>query len=85
MTLTAKELATMLHGLRMIQEVASGDHCCYAGMCEHFDDVEEMTDSEIDALCEKLNGANIGDECECGRPKHLCATFEDQAAMHGDL
>lgn len=34
------------------------------------------------------DGKRVEDEpelCECGREPHLCATFEDPAADHGDL
>lgn len=49
-----RELATVLHGLRMIQEAADGPKDCTAGMCDHFDEAEALTNDEIDVLCERL-------------------------------
>lgn len=51
------ELATILHGLRLIQEHANGPGDCSAGVCEHFAlaDVEELTDKQIDTLAECLS------------------------------
>ena len=53
-TLSTRELATILHGLRMIQ-CAGRMEGCAAADCEHFDDVPALSDEEIDALCERLN------------------------------
>ena len=53
--LTPQECATVLHGLRMIQETANGPDACVSGTCEHFDDYPALTDAEIDALCERIN------------------------------
>lgn len=50
-----RELATVLHGLRMAQEQITGDGDCWTRACDHFDEVEPMNDIEIDALCERLN------------------------------
>lgn len=50
----ARELATILHGLRMIQCEGRIEGCA-AGDCEHFEDVPALTNEEIDALCERLN------------------------------
>lgn len=50
-----RAVATILHGLRMIQERANGYGDCMAGCCDHFDEADEMNDAEIDALCEALN------------------------------
>lgn len=55
--LSPSELATVLHGLRLIQEKANGPADCYAACCEHFNDADELTDPEIDALCARLNPA----------------------------
>lgn len=49
-----QELATILHGLRLIQESANGPQDCTAGLCDHFDEAEPLTDAEIDALCDRL-------------------------------
>lgn len=54
-TLTDREIATILHGLRMIQETANGNQDCLAGCCDHFDEADELSDAEIDALCEQIN------------------------------
>lgn len=55
LNLSNSELATVLHGLRMIQETANGYADCLTGCCDHFDDDDELTDAGIDALCERLN------------------------------
>ena len=49
-TLTDRELATVLHALRKLQDTAN---CNY--VCEHFDEHEPLNDDEIDELCERLN------------------------------
>jgi hypothetical protein len=49
------ELATILHGLRVIQESKNTPGECVAGGCDHFADVIEITDLQIDNLCERLN------------------------------
>jgi hypothetical protein len=49
------ELATILHGLRLIQENANGPADCAGGCCEHFVDACALTDTQIDRLCERLN------------------------------
>jgi hypothetical protein len=54
-SVTTSELATILHGLRLIQEHANGPGDCSAGVCEHFADVEELTDAQIDNLAECLS------------------------------
>jgi hypothetical protein len=53
-TLSHRELATILHGLRLIQCEGRIEGCA-AGDCEHFDDTEPLTNEEIDALCERIN------------------------------
>ncbi len=53
--LNGNELATILHGLRMIQENANGPADCMAACCDHFDGWDELNDTEIDELCERLN------------------------------
>ena len=54
-TLSDSELATILHGLRMIQETADGHHHCVAGLCDHFEEAQPLTNYEIDDLCEHFN------------------------------
>jgi len=49
------EWATVLHGLRMVQERADGPGDCMSGNCDHFTEAEELTSKEIDALCQRLN------------------------------
>lgn len=53
-TLDSRELATVLHGLRMIQCEGRIEGCA-AGDCEHFTDAMQLTNWEIDDLCERLN------------------------------
>lgn len=53
--LTDSELATILHGLRTIQENANGIGDCMAGCCDHFDDCDELNDEQIDELCMSIN------------------------------
>jgi hypothetical protein len=51
-----RELATVLHGLRLIQEGAGGTGGdCSSEDCDHFDEAKALTDDEIDVLCERLN------------------------------
>lgn len=64
--LTERELATVLHGLRTLQ-CGGRIEGCAAGMCEHFDDAEPLTDEEIDDLCERLNFGPDADEA--GKPQ----------------
>lgn len=52
--LSDREIATILHGLRMIQCEGRIEGCA-AGDCEHFDEAEALTNEEIDTLCENLN------------------------------
>jgi hypothetical protein len=54
--LTERQLATILHALRMLQESESHTtKACTTGHCEHFADVSEMDNDEINELCESLN------------------------------
>lgn len=57
--LDSRETAIILHGLRMVQETASGLSVCRAAMCEHFEDVDEMTNEEIDDLCARISFTDI--------------------------
>lgn len=54
MNLSSSEIATILHGLRMIQLNARIEGCA-AGDCDHFEHVPALTDEQIDALCERIN------------------------------
>jgi len=63
--LTPRECATVLHGLRMIQENANGPEDCVSGTCEHFDDYPPLTDAEIDTLAERIN---LGPESKTWTP-----------------
>lgn len=54
MKLNSKELATVLHGLRLIQ-CEGRIEGCNAGMCPHFEDSTQLTNEEIDELCERIN------------------------------
>ncbi len=62
----ASEIATILHGLRLIQEHLKGHGICTFGMCEHFEDFRALYNPEIDKLCERINplDANTGDDTE---------------------
>lgn len=51
---TDSEVATILHGLRMIQEEGRLQGC-NAGDCDHFDETEQLTNAQIDDLCERIN------------------------------
>ena len=48
---TERELATILAALRLFQEARRNT----APLSEHFEEIEPLTTSEIDALCERLN------------------------------
>lgn len=48
--LDARETATVLHALRTVQCRGRIEGCA-AGDCEHFAEVDEMTNEEIDELC----------------------------------
>jgi hypothetical protein len=50
--LTDAEIATILHGLRMIQKDGPINE---AGSCDHFEEVEILTDREIDQLAASIN------------------------------
>lgn len=52
--LTERQLATILHGLRTIQADGRIEGCA-AASCDHFEDVSQLTNTEIDTLCEALN------------------------------
>lgn len=58
MALDTHELATVLHGLRMIQ-CEGRIEGCNAGDCEHFEDCEALDNDEIDELCERLNFSDV--------------------------
>lgn len=48
---TERELATILAALRLFQEARRNN----APLSEHFEEIEPLTTSEIEALCERLN------------------------------
>jgi hypothetical protein len=50
-----RELATVLHALRLIQESSDGPQDCTFFMCDHFAEAEALNNAEIDVLCERLN------------------------------
>lgn len=54
MNLTDRELATILHALRVLQCGGRFEGCA-AGICQHFVDAEALNDQEIDELCERMN------------------------------
>jgi hypothetical protein len=56
---SASELATILHGLRIIQEKKNGPADYATAMCNHFDDAEQLSNAQIDALCLRLNPVRV--------------------------
>lgn len=60
---TDAEVATILHGLRIIQ-CESRIEGCNAGDCDHFEEVPSLINTEIDELCERIN---------IGPTRQLCA------------
>jgi hypothetical protein len=57
--LTLSEVATILHGLRMIQCEGRIEGCA-AGDCEHFEEgAAALTNDEIDELCEAINCGQV--------------------------
>lgn len=53
--LNDRELATVLHALRLMQELESDERCCLDLACDHFKDFEALDSAELDSLCERLN------------------------------
>lgn len=53
MILNKRDIATILHGLRMIQCEGRLEGCA-AGDCTHFDEDEPLSNEEIDALIDVL-------------------------------
>jgi hypothetical protein len=47
---TERELATVLHALRVVQDGPVQE----SAACDHFEDVPELTNPEIDQLCERI-------------------------------
>ena len=62
---TGDELATILHGLRIVQEGGRIEGCT-AAMCDHFDGWKQLTDKQIDKLCERINPLDT--EAEPAKP-----------------
>lgn len=54
MALDDRETATVLHALRAVQ-CEGRIEGCNAGDCDHFDEADQLTNDEIDQLCERLN------------------------------
>jgi hypothetical protein len=63
---TDRELATVLHSLRILQEIRNNEfiggcwdrethHIPDPDSCDHFLDAHPLTNDEIDVLCERLN------------------------------
>lgn len=53
--LDRRETATVLHALRLLQEYSNGYAECAFASCSHFDGVEQLTDAQVDALCDRLS------------------------------
>jgi hypothetical protein len=49
------ELSTTLAALRLFQNVRRHDGDLAVEQMEHFDEVDPLTDDQIDSLCERLN------------------------------
>jgi hypothetical protein len=54
--LTDREVATILHALRIFQHDGPGAE---AGSCDHFEECQPLTNSEVDALCKSINFDNL--------------------------
>ena len=54
MKLNEAELATILHALRKLVDPMNCNYCC-----DHFDNVDCLTDEQIDELCERINVAEV--------------------------
>lgn len=63
-----RELATVLHSLRILQEIRNNEfiggcwdheqhHLADLDSCDHFTEAKPLTNDEIDILCERLNFA----------------------------
>lgn len=53
---TERQVATILHGLRLIQ-CEGHIEGCGGGYCDHFEDYAPLSNEEIDQLCESINFA----------------------------
>jgi len=63
--LTDRELATVLCGLRLLQETGTSK----ANRWHHFDEHPRLCSAEIDLLCERLNMGVVHDSgCACAGP-----------------
>lgn len=56
--LSSRELATVLHALRIYQSGIIEE----SAACDHFAEEEPLTDAEVDALCERLNAGSDDDD-----------------------
>ncbi len=52
--LTSREVATILHGLRIVQSGGRPEGCA-VGNCKHFIELSPLNHREIDELCEKIS------------------------------
>ena len=57
--LTNKEVATVLVALRLFQVTYKGNVAKAAIQWDHFEEVQPLTDEEIDLLCETINTAPL--------------------------
>jgi len=73
MAATVKQLRDWLSGRRGVQEIAVDE----GGL------TLVVVGDESDYL--EIGGVPDDTQCECGRPKSQCATFEDADAQHGDI
>ena len=79
-----RELATVLHSLRVLQEIRNNEfiggcwdhethHVADPDSCDHFAEAQPLTNDEIDALCELLN---LGDD----KPRRVVIRVENGEA-----
>lgn len=76
--LTGRELATVLHALRKLQDPTNCNHCC-----EHFDETEPLTAEEIDGLCERLNCSTLKPEEDEDDTDEVCPHCGEKGVAYG--
>lgn len=82
--LNDRETAILLHGLRMIQCQGRIEGCA-AGDCDHFAEVDEMANEEIDELCERLNCEGVSIPAQAAPPIPTAVPLAVQfLATYGD-
>lgn len=69
--LSSRELATVLAALRHWQQQLQRDGAAFADGFPHFSDESPLSVEEIDSLCDLLNEADTG--CDCELPGTFCS------------